>query len=201
MRDVFSSHYQNNFWGNDESVSGDGSTMEATKTIRGEMPGLFMRLGVRSLLDIPCGDFHWLSQLGYELDKYIGADIVPELIEANIRQYGQNIFRKFEVLDVTRDRLPNVDLILCRDLLGHFSNADIRLALNNMRASGSKYLLATTFPEHSSENNDIETGAWRPINLASFYGLPDALLYINEHCTVGGGAFGDKSLGLWRLEQ
>ena len=166
MRDIFTSHYQNNFWADDESVSGHGSTLEATKVIRQALPVLFARYGINSVLDLPCGDLNW-SRLVNWPETYIGADIVPQLIAD-------------------------------RDLFGHLSNKDVKFALRNIKRSGAKYLLATTFPGHQT-NGDIHTGDWRPINLASFFGLPNPIEYINEGCTAGKGQFSDKSLGLWRI--
>lgn len=194
MKDVFSRHYQTNYWADDESVSGHGSTVAATKAIRLVLPPLMEHYGIRSVLDIPCGDLNWAHKVKWP--SYIGADIVPELVAEAKAKYPDFDLR---VLNITTDPLPQVDLILCRDLLGHFSNADVKKALANIKKSGATYLLATTFPEHETSGN-IETGEWRPINLASFFGLPDPLEYINENCTDGGGAFKDKSLGLWRLK-
>jgi hypothetical protein len=62
--------------------------------------------------------------------------------------------------------------------------------------SRSTYLLATTFPKHET-NGDIKTGQWRPINLASMFGLPAPIELISENYN---GEFSDKSLGLWRLK-
>lgn len=156
---------------------------------------LYWRLEVRSLLDIPCGDFYWMDKVDLAGIDYIGADIVPELIEQNRREYPG---RYFSTLDLTSSKLPRVDLVLVRDCLGHLSNANVSLALKNLRASGSRYLLATTFPNWENKG-DIKDGEWRPINLASLFGLPDAIEYINERCNVADGKFADKSLGLWRI--
>jgi hypothetical protein len=35
---------------------------------------------VKSLLDIPCGDFHWMRRVNLQGLSYVGADIVRELI-------------------------------------------------------------------------------------------------------------------------
>ena len=77
-----------NLWGCEASVSGSGSTMEETANLRAAIPALLKEFGVRSVLDIPCGDFAWLStvDLGCE---YIGADIVAALVEANRQRYGR----------------------------------------------------------------------------------------------------------------
>ena len=196
IQDTFSDIYHSNHWKNDESVSGNGSTMDATAEIRSKLPGLFRNYFIKSVLDIPCGDYNWFKEMKLEIDYYLGADIVPEIVEAN-QQYA-DFNRAFHLIDATSDDLPRVDLILCRDMLGHFSNADVKRTLQNFRASGSRYLLATTFPNHENSTN-IETGQWRPINLASLFGLPNPIELINEKCMEGGGKFMDKSLGLWRL--
>lgn len=39
-----------------------------------------MKYGVRSVLDIPCGDFFWFKEIKLDLDSYIGGDIVAPLI-------------------------------------------------------------------------------------------------------------------------
>lgn len=197
MRDVFTHIYQTNFWKDDESVSGRGSNMEQTQAIRMILPQLFKELGVERLIDIPCGDYYWFKEMDLKL-AYLGIDIVPELIEENRKRYANShIF--FEAMDATTDPLPQADLILCRDMLGHFDNATVNKTLKNFRASGSKYLLATTFPGRNP-NQDINTGEWRPIDLEALrYGLGPAKILVNENCTEGRGRFSDKSLGLWEL--
>lgn len=201
MKDVFTDIYKSNFWKDGESASGAGSNMQQTMVIRTVLPELFKRLHVKVLLDIPCGDFFWFSKMWKDMPgdmHYIGADIVRDLVYKNRERYVHPEL-EFQVMDATRTRLPHADLILCRDMLGHLSNVDVKAALKNFRASGSEYLLATTFPGRENVN-DIKTGEWRPINLASLFGLPDPLMVLNEGCTVAGGKFKDKSLGLWRLQ-
>jgi hypothetical protein len=66
----------------DESVSGHGSTIDATEGIRRELPKLFAKFHVKSLLDIPCGDCNWIKGwIWPSFDLYLGADIVDELVE------------------------------------------------------------------------------------------------------------------------
>ncbi len=131
--------------------------------------------------------------------EYIGADIVPEVIEVNQRLYGSEHVR-FLHLDMMNDALPIVDLVMSRDVLVHFSFSDIFLALKNLQNSGAKYLLTTTFTNRS-RNKDIATGQWRPLNLEKPpFNFPKPLKLINEKCTEGDGSWGDKSLGLWRIQ-
>ncbi len=188
-----------NLWGAATSVSGLGSEDPATSAIREALPPLLQSLGVRTLLDAPCGDAGWIGRCRLGVD-YIGIDIVPSLIAANNQRAGEGeLPGRFVIADITRDELPRADLILCRDCLVHLSFQNIAAAVARFRASGARFLLTTTFPDWS-DNRDCEDGDWRALNLTQApFGWPAPLELINERCDEGGGGWQDKSLGLWRL--
>lgn len=195
---VFTDIFTSGSWGSDESVSGPGSTLEQTAAVRAALPGLLARLGVTSLVDVPCGDWHWLQHVDLGGVDYVGLDLVPALIEHNQETFG-GPGRRFATLDVVAAVPPRGDLVLSRDLLVHLSDADVRSALANIRASGARWMLTTTFTgDHP--NHDIATGSWRPLNLVRPpWHFPPPQELIVEHCTVDGGIWADKSLGLWEL--
>lgn len=198
---LFTEIWQSNLWGADSSRSGLGSELEATAALRAGLPSLFRQLGIRRLLDLPCGDFSWFSTMAGELEEYIGGDIVAALIQRNAARFATpdgNL--RFCHLDLLGDALPKMDAVLCRDCLVHLSNNNIARALANLRRSGSEYLIATTFTECDA-NLDIEDGDWRMLNLelAPFH-LPPPVAVLSEACTEAGGAYADKSLGIWRLQ-
>lgn len=195
---VFESIYHSNHWRGAESRSGTGSSLAQTQVIRAALPSLLSDLGCRSMLDAPCGDFNWLSQVALEVD-YHGYDVVEEVVAGNAARYATEQVH-FVCADITPSQLPRVDLILCRDCLVHFSNADIFLTLRNFLDSGSRYLLTTTFPGRL--NQDIVTGDWRPIDFEREpFCLPPPQRLINEECTEFDGAYRDKSLGLWDMSR
>lgn len=174
--------------------SGVGSDLESTRVVSAVLPRVIESLSVRSMLDIPCGDFVWMRHVDIGAATYIGADIIRERILSHEKLHTTNI-RNFVVLDIVADDLPRADLILCRDCLVHFSYRLIRKALRNIRRSQSTYLLTTTFPEHS--NSDIVTGNWRPLNLCRPpFGFPPPIRLINEGHPP---PYTDKSLGLWQI--
>jgi hypothetical protein len=196
--EVFTDIFHRNYWGGLRSRSGSGSDAFQAQVLVRALPALLRELGVTTLLDIPCGDFEWMRAIDLGAVSYVGADIVPELVARN-RAAHSGPGREFRHLDLLRDALPRVGLILCRDCLVHFSLADIHRALANIRASGSRYVLTTTFTSRRA-NPDIVTGQWRPINLqAPPFSLPPPLRVIDEQCTEEEGAYQDKSLGLWEL--
>jgi len=196
---VFRDIYRRHHWSGSESASGAGASLDQTRELRRSLPALLSELGVATMLDLPCGDYGWMRAFELPVDRYIGADLLPEVVEPLAARFGDDR-REFRVLDLTRDPLPPADLLFCRDCLVHLSYADIRRALGNAVRSGIPYLLTTTFPGGEA-NEDIVTGDWRVIDLERApFQLPPPVRILNEGCTEGGGLFADKSLGLWRTE-
>ena len=197
---MFTTIYRSAGWGKDlATASGPGSTLEQTVVIRSALPALLTQLGAQSLLDVPCGDLFWMKECDLGAVEYIGMDLVPAMVAENTKQFGTPR-RTFLVGDIVRDDLPPADVILCRDCLVHLTFDDARAALQNLRRSGSKYLLTTTFTDRTSNRDIHSPGEWRPLNLEQgpFF-LPTPLELINEECPAANGKFADKSLGLWPL--
>jgi hypothetical protein len=195
---IFTDIYTRNAWNGRDSLSGTGSDLHQTRLIAKAIPAVLRERRVATMLDVPCGDFHWMSRVDLDGTDYIGADIVDAIVRTN-QELHERRGVQFRRLDLLQDALPKVDLILCRDCLVHLSFADVHRALDNICDSGAEYLLTTTFPDRI-DNTDILMGDWRPLNLerAPFH-LPPPLQVIDEGCTEGGGYFVDKSLGLWRV--
>lgn len=196
---IFYSIYLNNAWNSSESVSGPGSTIEQTKVITSQLPTILNKFGIKTILDIPCGDFNWMRHVDLSGIHYLGADIVDSIVEKNRVEFGKEGV-DFIVIDIIKDKLPKSDLIFCRDCLVHFSIEDIILALHNIKMSGAKYLFSTSFP-NVKRNRKILTGEWRPINLElPPFNLGPPLFLLNEGCTEGENSeYSGKSLGLWKI--
>jgi hypothetical protein len=159
----------------------------------------FKEYSISSVLDLPCGDFNWMSRVELEGIKYTGGDIVDDLIKANIQRYREFKNVDFKVIDLVNDSLPKSDLIFVRDCLAHLSNKEVFKAIGNIKSSGSKYLLTTTYPDH--DNVDILTGDFRAINLQREpFNLPEPVLIFNENNDEDDGRLSDKSLALWRID-
>lgn len=198
--EIFAGYARSNKWGDAESLSGKGSNLEATENLRRVLPPLLRDLGAASLLDVPCGDFYWMQHVDLEGINYLGGDIVPDMIEANrVRHTSDSV--QFQVIDLIEGPVPKADVILVRDCLVHLSNAHIATVLKNIRASGSTWLLTTTFPE-TGNNEDIATGQWRAVNLTkSPFALPAPDRLVAEGQAHLKGQAPDKMLGLWRIDQ
>lgn len=197
---LFTAIWETNLWGAATSRSGLGSEDAATEQLRADLPILLKSLGVRTLLDLPCGDFSWMRHTRLDLDRYLGADIVAEIVARNTDAYATLDGRvTFDRLDLLNDPLPAMDAVLCRDCLVHLSFANIAKAFANLRASGSQWLIATTFPDHH-DNCDVIDGDWRLLNLAKPpFSLPPPVAVLNEQCQEASGSYDDKSLGVWNV--
>lgn len=199
IEQIFEDIFRNKSWKGRTSSSGRGSDPDQTQNIIKEVPILFKDMGISTILDIPCGDFNWIKNVDLGGTKYIGADIVKEIIKNNKSKYkAKNI--SFKKMNLIASKIPKVDLVLMRDGLVHLSYDDIFKSLKNIYSSKSKYLLTTTFTGRQ-DNNDIITGGWYPFNLqiAPFF-FPKPIRIINEGCTQSKSSYADKSLGLWLID-
>ena len=196
---IFSQIYQKHSWGGD-SVSGMGSDFQQTQLVRSHLPRLLGKYSIKSILDVPCGDFNWMQSVNLDGIQYIGGDIVPDLIIKNQKQYGSSS-RSFSVLNLIKDDLPQADLLLCRDCLIHLSLRDIKLVLENILNSSTPYLLTTTYPL-LLKNSDIITGDFRALNLTlPPFSFPPPLETIQEDLFPEHPENPNfiRELGLWRV--
>lgn len=195
LQGIFTEIYNNNAWASDESRSGGGSEMARTAEIRTILPQFIEEFDIKRMLDAGCGDTNWLPDLRCQ---YEGCEIVPDLVKYNQAKYAKhNNSSKFKFTffqaDLVRDAFHAYDLIVCRTVLFHLSLANISLALENFRRSGSSFLMATTHPAVEI-NRDIDDGNWRRVNLMKApFNLPKPI----ELWVDGPGS--DGYIGVWNL--
>ncbi len=195
--EVFTKIHETRSW-RGASVSGTGSDPDATAPVLAALPELFASLGVRTLLDAPCGDGAWMAEL----------DVPARALHRHRRGAGRGgeaaaahggPGREYLVADLIRDPLPKADLVLCRDCLVHLPFAEGIEALANLRRSGATWLLATTFPEPRRQRRHPDGP------LAPAQPVPAAVLAAGAGAAASDEQFAadpryaDKSLGLWRL--
>lgn len=189
-RAVFSGIYQDNFWGCDETRSGQGSSLAGTTGLRAELPGLLQFLDIHSLADAGCGDLNWMQTLTDGLQLYIGYDIVPALVSDVQARLNARPNCFFKSLDIVTEPLAQCDAVISRDCLTHLPLDAALLALRNFRRSGARYLFATT---HAVERNQwVGAGGWHAMDLtAAPFNLPAPKFVIREG--------GSKMLGVWAM--
>ena len=199
-QETFKVIYDKNLWNEKESKSGIGSIQSNTKKVREDLYGLLVKYEITSFLDAPCGDFNWMKTINLDKIKYLGGDIVEDIINKNNALY-KNDNRSFIRLDITKDNLPDVDLIFVRDCLVHLNDSLIFDFIRNLKKAKIKYLLTTNFP-FTKNNYNITTGNWRAINLQREpYNFPKELDILWEDTREGGDQYPDKSLFLYDISE
>lgn len=181
------------------SLSGAGSSLESTKNIRYELPFFLKNYNIKSILDIPCGDFFWMSKVDLDVIQYIGADIVKELVNKNNNKFNSNQYSFFEC-DIVNGSLIKVDLIFVRDCLVHLEEAQIISAIKNVASSGSKFFASTTYPEVTLNTPPLNKDRWRQINLTEKpYNLPKPICLLDDSWEKNENDR-NKKIGIWLIE-
>ena len=192
----FAKIYETGVWLNDRTtgaLSGLGSELERTQSIREQLPKLLAEYSVESILDIGCGDWTWMRHVDMPC-TYIGVDIVGSVISSNAKLFG-NSRRSFRVLDAVEEALPDCDAILCREVIFHLSFSDSRRLIKNILKSQARYLFTTNDTDVDC-NVDIRSGDFRFLNLRKKpYNFPEPVTCIPED-----GVSKHRQLGVWRLD-
>lgn len=140
-------------------------------------------LEISSLADAGCGDFSWMEKVSGQFSLYFGLDRDEVLIADLDQRFGTRRGHFFVARDIAEGPLPKVDAILCRDLFEQNSIKAVSAMLGQIKASGAKYLLASTTP-----------GKAAPFDLGQPpFSLPPPFFQFAEE---EGGA---KLLGVWRI--
>jgi len=174
-----------------------GSTLKYTENLRRCLPPILCGLGIKRLLDAPCGDFNWMAQTDLSmLDYYVGIDADLRMIEVARHKQAPNpprmfMFDCFDLLEGEQIPAP-FDAVICRDFLQHLPTKSAVRLLD--RLCKFDWLLLTS--DGSAEvNSDIEEiGAFRPLNLlaAPFnFAAPDHSI----EDAPGSG----RILGVWKI--
>tara|TARA_Y100000591_G_scaffold116525_1_gene99596 strand:+ start:26 stop:739 length:714 start_codon:yes stop_codon:yes gene_type:complete len=187
LNEKFSIIYKNNYWDNKESISGPGSTIKNTRNLRYVLKKIIKKYKVRTIFDAPCGDCNWIKFI-FKKDqpKYIGADIVKDCVSKNKNKFKRKNL-SFKQLDITKDKLPNTDLFICRDFMFHLSFKDNYKFLKNLRKINTKYILISSHTKNlksSIINRDIKSGDFRKINLfrSPFNFKTNYELVVKDYC-------------------
>ncbi|WP_042419693.1 class I SAM-dependent methyltransferase [Streptacidiphilus anmyonensis] len=199
---LFTEIFQTNHWGSSESVSGPGSELRQTEAVRAALASVLARYPIRTVTDVGCGDVNWIRHVdGFDqLDRYIGLDVVADLVRRNQERYG-NERVSFRQADLSRDEIPAADLVIARDCLVHLTHHEALAFLDRLAASSSTWLLTTTYVG-LAENRDTTGSHWRPLNLQTApFCLPAPTLHFDTDFTDNGRHHPGNGLGLWKIDQ
>jgi SAM-dependent methyltransferase len=166
LRKRFAEIYTTGVWGpspreSTKFYSGRGSDDEFSQAYVGLISDFIKKHGVRTVVDIGCGDFRigrQLVELNPEL-TYTGVDVVAPLIKHNSERFAGLPRINFVCLDAARDHLPPAELVLIRQVLQHLSNKNVASILDKTKAYKWVFASDATPPnEIPHPNEDMVDG-------------------------------------------
>jgi SAM-dependent methyltransferase len=186
LSETFARIYTSGAWAPSEEQfsSGSGSAGAAADEYCRHVVDFIRTHEIQSIVDLGCGDFRIGRRLVSETSvRYLGVDIVRDLIDWNNARFSSERIA-FACADLTKERLPQAQLCLVRQVLQHLSNAEIQAALTHI----CKYPLAL-ISEHvpkkpKSFNRDKPHG-------------PDVRAYYGSGVYVEKPPFSRKATLLW----
>jgi len=148
-----------------ESISGPGSSIANTVEVRDLIQEVITNYNIKSILDLGCGDWNWFKLINLSGVIYEGWDSDTDMISLNQSNYGNDNIR-FKTYDIVLSDYPEVDLIICRDVLFHLP---IHLANKIIKKSlhSCKYFISTCFRDIDKNKGlkPSEDWGYYPINL------------------------------------
>jgi SAM-dependent methyltransferase len=172
-------------WGSQTSFIKNKGTHEFIKKVLND-------LKIKSILDAGCGFFHnYMNLIDLSGISYVGVDIFKTAIEKNKKDFPQH---SFKILDIVEEKITKYDIIICRDVLFHLNNEDLKKVLLNFSESGSYYLLATYVPKATNMDkysNQPNFHGYRPVDITTHPFLLNDPIDIHIE--------GYRNIGVWRL--
>jgi len=178
VQQAFEEVYQDERWGNGIG-SGEGADPKLTAPYRNLLQEFINKKGIKSVVDLGCGDWQFTQLIDWSGINYTGVDVVPSLInELNQRFGSENVC--FVHGNLLTCSLPSADLLLCKDVLQHLSNEMIQQFLPRLRCF--KYAILTNDRRQyhlaswrnlwnlrpvdiTKPYSDIPAGGYRPVRL------------------------------------
>ena len=182
-------------------MSGGGSFIRVTAAARVCISDWLRKYSIRTVLDAPCGDALWQGLVdGFGDGRYTGADIsLPALARAQARPRNQAAGMRFKSMDVVTEAIDGCvyDAVMFRDFIQHLSLEHGAKAIANACRGGVRFLIASTFPETTTNVAQDQLQPSHKNNLLlPPYNLPLPL----EDCDNHVGSDDGSRLQLFELE-
>jgi SAM-dependent methyltransferase len=175
-RAVFTDIYRRRAWvsptADRDLYSGPGSDEAFARPYADMVRRFAAEHGVKTIVDLGCGDFRVGQLIAGPPFDYVGVDVVDDVIDYSRRHYQRDGVR-FLRRDIARDELPDGDLCLVREVFQHLSNRQIAAALARM----GKYRLRLVSDREPSAAAALTPNLDRPQGAESRTDLVSALRF------------------------
>jgi len=159
-----------------------------------ELPRLF-----GTFVDVGCSDFMFQQTVDWAGVQYLGLDIVQKMTDENKVNYPDF---EFDCKNLIEDRCPRADMVFIRNVFLHNTLKDCQRIIENVKASGSRYLMASTVRDL---DRNVDTSCiWvvrRNLQLKPF-DFPEPLEWIGEMKDKENPGWHGKNnyMGVWNIK-
>ena len=163
---VFTEIYKKGIWSwGVEGHSGSGSELHNAIDYVNFLQSFLKNREIRNVVDLGCGDWRFSQYIDWSGIEYFGYDVVAYLVDRNQKSYGKPGIN-FLHIDGADTPLQEADLLVCKDVLQHLPNHEIKRILEQLPKF--KYCLITNDVDPmtlTANNEDIEVGGYRNVDL------------------------------------
>ena len=137
--------------------------------------------GIRSIVEIGCGDWPFVRFANLPGVHYTGFDTAEAIVQRNRAAFAPRRQVAFEIMPTDYAQLPTADLLLIKDLLQHLPNAEIlRVRAELLPRFGHALITNAWRRLNAPAHPDVEAGRFRPLDLKREpYSYPGA--YVSEN--------------------
>ncbi|MDL2307480.1 class I SAM-dependent methyltransferase [Desulfovibrio sp. OttesenSCG-928-C06] len=185
MRKVFSFIYEHNAW---DFGSGLGSMPQTTLEYRYFLERFISERQISSVVDFGCGDWQSSRYIFWWGAEYTGYDVVPDVLDANRKHYASDNVR-FLTSPQDRRLMRSADLLIAKDVLQHWPDAEISEFLEAVKGKYKYILITNSITPEDELNRDILLGQFRPLDLLRppFSLDAECVLTWSINCTLPSG--------------
>ena len=141
-----------------ETSCGGGATIESSQGRINWLSTFIKAKNIQSIVDIGCGDFNWMSQVGLGAVEYTGYDWILDPATYAFTTPTT----KFIECNAATHPIEKADLVICRSVMIHLSTNEALVMLSNILNSVPKFLLITSF---DVPDNNRTLHNYAPLNL------------------------------------
>lgn len=169
-KDVMDIIYKNKLWGGGSHDFYSGAGSHSPKIVQPYIACLIEFFGSLdekiTICDLGCGDFNVGNQLVEHSQKYIGVDIVDDLIQRNKELFHKDNL-EFHCINIVNENLPEAECVLVRQVLQHLTNDEVAKVLGKLK--NYKYVIITEHVPFGkfTPNKDKKTGPGTRLSMNS----------------------------------
>jgi SAM-dependent methyltransferase len=160
----FRRHYEDDGsdWGNS---SGAGSDAYYTIPYRAFLERFIRMNGIRSIVDIGCGDWMFSRFINFDHLSYRGYDVVESVVDRNRARFASSNVQ-FDLMPDDLSQVPSADLLVMKDVLQHLPDREIVRHRTELFDRFPRCLLTNSYRKIDTRRNvDILHGEFRCLDL------------------------------------